>query len=639
MKSFSCCLVLLFAFRLPTGGAAPSPDKLLASDTLGVITVPDFSQAKKTYGQWPLAQFWNDAALKPFREKLVGKVKSDLLKPLEQEFGIKWSDLEGLAQGQVTLAVTQNGWDGKSDQSPGFLFLLDAKDKSEALKSTLVEMKKKWADAGKPSKSETIRDLEFTTLIFTSEDFAKVLEKAFPDPNEGHESLDEPKSKKTPRKLQWLVGQSDSLLIVGNSAKDIEKLLIRQSGGAVPSLAEHTSFALNYSSMFRDSLVYGWVNIKTLTATLAKQLSNPNEAPPNLVQGFPKSDKLLATLGLAGLETVSFNLRDTADGCLTHLLVSVPESNRKGLVKLLSFEAKDANPPRFVPGDAVKFTRLRRDFQTVWATLENTLAEISPQMAGAVKMMVDFAGKDKDPNFDLRKNLIGNLGDDFISYEKNPRKITLEGLNSPPSLYLISSPKAEQLAAAIKAVGSVMPQPPSKLKERDFLGRKVFTLSLPPTPNPQGGKPIDQNLSYAASGGYVALSTDVAMLEEYLRSSESSGKTLSETAGLAEAAQKVGGMGTGLFSFENQNETTRAKFEALKKESGSLADLFNGSPLKGRLGIGENDRKLKDWADFSLLPPHEAVAKYFSYAVWAGSVNSEGISFKWFSPIPPQLKK
>ena len=84
--------------------------------------------------------------------------------------------------------------------------------------------------------------------------------------------------------------------------------------------------------------MYGWVNIKTLTATLAKQLSNPNEAPPDLVQGFPKSDKLLATLGLAGLETLSFNLRDTADGCLIHLLVSVPESNRKGLVKLLAFE-------------------------------------------------------------------------------------------------------------------------------------------------------------------------------------------------------------------------------------------------------------------------------------------------------------
>ena len=422
MKSFCCCLVLLFGLGLGTmGGVVPSPDKLLAADTLGVITVPDFSQAKKAYGQWPLVQFWNDAALKPFREKLVSKVKSDLLRPLEEEFGIKWSDLEGLAQGQVTLAVTQNSWDGKSDQSPGFLFLLDAKEKSDSLKSTLAEMKKKWAEAGKLSKSEKIRDVEFTTLIFSSEDLSKVLEKAFPDPNEGQESLDEPKPKKSPRKLEWLVGQSDSLLIVGNSAKDIEKLLIRQSGGAVPSLAESASFAPNYSSMFRDSLIYGWVNLKTITATLAKQLANPNEAPPDLMQGFPKSDKLLAVLGLAGLETLSFNLRDTAEGCLTHVMVSVPEPNRKGLVKLLSFEAKDANPPRFVPGDAVKFTRLRLDFQSGWATLENTLADISPHMAGAVKMMVEFAGKDKDPNFDLRKNLIGNLGDDFISYEKYPR--------------------------------------------------------------------------------------------------------------------------------------------------------------------------------------------------------------------------
>lgn len=637
MKRLSCSLLLVLACLGPAGAAVPSPDKLLAADTLGVLTVPDFSQARAKSGQWPMIQCWNDPSMKPFRDKLVGKFKADLLGPLEKEMGIRWADYEPLAQGQVTLAFTQNGWDGKPDQTPGFLFLLDAREQAGALKVALTDLKKKWADSGKLLKTEKIRDIDFTVLLFSSDDLTKVLDKAFPDPNEAPESLEAPKTKKAGKKLEWFIGQSESLLVVGNSVKDIEKVLIRQSGGAVPSLSEQASFAANYSSLFRDSLSYAWLNLKVVTDVLGKQLSQAGDTP-EAATGFPKADKILGVLGLTGLQTLAFNFRDTPEGCLAHLLLSVPESGRRGLVKMLTFESKDANPPPFVPGDAIKFTRLRLDLQKTWASLEAMLNEISPQMAGGVKMMLDFAGKDKDPDFDLRKNLIANLGDDFISYEKIPRTVTLSDLNSPPSLYLVSSPKAEQLANAIKAVGSVLPQSSTKLKEREFLGRKVYTMSLPPTANPQGGKPIERALSYAASGGYVALSTDVAMLEEYLRSSESNGKKLTETPGLAEAAQKVGGMGTGLFSFENENEVTRTRFEALRKEPSTFSDLFNRSPLKARLGA-DNDRKLKDWADFSLLPPFDAVAKYFHYMVWAGGVNDEGIHFRWFSPTPPQLKK
>ena len=39
---------------------------------------------------------------------------------------------------------------------------------------------------------------------------------------------------------------------------------------------------------------------------------------------------------------------------------------------------------------------------------------------------------------------------------------------------------------------------------------------------------------------------------------------LTGDAGLADAAQKVGGMGTGLFGYENASETMRVTLEALK---------------------------------------------------------------------------
>jgi len=69
----------------------------------------------------------------------------------------------------------------------------------------------------------------------------------------------------------------------------------------------------------------------------------------------------------------------------------------------------------------VKFTRWRLDLPKAWATLESTLTEAIPQAAGFIKLIVDNAGKDKDPNFDLRKNLIANLATTHF-YAKTPRK-------------------------------------------------------------------------------------------------------------------------------------------------------------------------------------------------------------------------
>jgi len=131
------------------------------------------------------------------------------------------------------------------------------------------------------------------------------------------------------------------------------------------------------------------------------------------------------------------------------------------------------------------------------------------------------------------------------------------------------------------------------------------------------------------------MSTDEAMLENFLRSSESTGKALRETAGLADAAQKIGGMNTGLFGYENASESMRVMMETLKNDSSSLEKMLGMMALPPKL----SGKGLKDWLDFSLLPPFEQISKYFHFTVYTGSANEDGLSYKMFSPTPPQLKK
>lgn len=633
---------LLFSWSLMTGlalstvAATPPPEKLLPANTFMVFTVPDAAKARGVWDRSPSHQFLADPALKAFKEKFLGKFQSDLVAPLEKELGVNFSDYSRLAQGQITFALLPNGWDQKTPGFPGVLLVVDTRDQGGALKTNLAALKTKWVDSGKQLRPEKIRDVEFTALILKSGELKKSLKKAFSGQAGGNEGLENPKPEGEAaggKPTELFVGQSDSVLLVGTSTKDLEKVLANQAGGSAGSLADEAAYSSSHGAVFREATAYGWVNIKSIVDVAMKSFSAEGQGQD---RGGMKPDKIMAAAGLTGLQTGAFSLREQDQGWGLQFQLNVPEAGRRGLFKVLAHEAKDAAPPPFVPADVIKFSRWRLDLQKSLATLESALTEAVPQAAGFVKLIVDNAGKDKDPDFDLRKNLISNLGDDLISYEKAPRKQTLLDLASPPTLYLVGSPRAEQVASAIKALGAVMPQP--KVKEREFLGRQVYALSMPPAQVP-GGKQIERVLHYTATGGYVALSTDVAFLEEFMRNSDSAHKPLRDTPGLAGAIQKVGGTGTGLFGFENQQEEVRHAVETLRKESGSLANLFAGTPLSAQLGMGDDSAKFKEWVDFSLLPPFDQISKYFYISVFSGSVTPEGFLLKVYSPAPPRMKQ
>ena len=435
----------------------------------------------------------------------------------------------------------------------------------------------------------------------------------------------------------------DSLLIVGNSAKGVEKVVIRLTGGAVPTLGELAAYQASHQALFREAPFYGWVNVKAIVDTLARKSSDTK--PPEDPDPFEplKPEKFISATGLASCKTLAFNLQDSSEGALCQFFLSVPEACRQGIFQVLAAGAKEASPPPFVPADAAYSFRWRLDGPKAWAALEKMLNDLSPQSLSAVKLILDTANaraKQTDPGFDLKKTLLANLGDDIISYERAPRGNTPAELQSPPSIFLLGSPNPEQLAVALKRLFVIFPQGDAPA-EREFLGRKIFSVPVPPLPflMPGPSRPVaPRTLSCAASSGYVAMSTDTALLEEYLRSSESQAKALREKPGLLEAAQKVGGMGTGHFVYENQADTMRAAFESAKNDPGASTNGIGPSIFPGLPGITGPEGNLNEWIDFSLLPPFDKVAQYFHFTVYAGSANADGLTLNLFVPMPPALR-
>lgn len=617
--------IALCAVFLPAASslfaAIPPAENLLPADTLMVVTVPDWSALRTASEHSPEWLLWGDPAMKPFRDDFMGKWNAKFVAPMEASLGVKIGDYLPLLQGQVTFAITANGWNPSGNAVPALLFLLDAGDKSDLLATNLAQLKQKWIDDGKPVQTVTLEGVKFSMVTLSTNapmPLASVL-----SPNA---------SNATALGILY-VGQYQSLLIAGTSVKALASVAAHLTGGANPSLSENAEFAADQLSQFHGApLYYGWFNAKTFFNVLSQVQPSQDSGTFQLPW-----DKILLASGLEGLKSVSFTYRQSPDGAMAEFYADAPESTRQGLLKILAAEPRNANPPPFVPADAIKFWRWRIDGQKSWAELQRTLTAISPTALDSFNFIIQTANataQQQDPSFDLRKNLIGNLGDDWMSYAKAPTDNTLAALNAEPWLFLFAANNPDQAVLAIKIVAGLTSQGNGP-QTRDFLGRKIYTIPLPVAPGMAGAVPASTRSLYCtASGGYVAVTMDVSMIENFLRSDDGKTKPLSQVPGLADAAQHVGGMDNGLFGYQNQRESARALFAILKNDPTVSSSSLN--PLAS-LPFASGGNPFHDLMDFTLLPDYDQVSKYFNFSVYGGSATSQGLDFKFYTPRPPGL--
>ena len=238
MKIHCFWLLAMLVCVRAAGAAEPPAEKLLPKDTVMVVAVPDAGKALGVLTNSALGRLWRDAAVKAFKDKFNGQWQTAAVAPLERQLGIHFADYQGLAQGQMTLAVLPVDHAANPAAHYAAVFLLDAGDHAAQLATNLAALKRKWIDAGKTLKTEKIRETEFATLMMTSDELS--LEKLLPgltgltDSN----AADLPLPKPAPEKVELTFGQSGSLLIVSQSSQVIEKILARQAGGLLAGICK-----------------------------------------------------------------------------------------------------------------------------------------------------------------------------------------------------------------------------------------------------------------------------------------------------------------------------------------------------------------------------------------------------------------
>jgi hypothetical protein len=149
-----------------------------------------------------------------------------------------------------------------------------------------------------------------------------------------------------------------------------------------------------------------------------------------------------------------------------------------------------------------------------------------------------------------------------------------------------------------------------------------------------------RRLHYAPAQGYVALSTDVAFLEQFLQATNSSASSLAAQADFEAAVQQVVEPGTGLFGCNHRQNLVRSFWPAAQTSTNTPAKPLVGFDYGFLPGLLSSmlPSSSADWFDVKLLPPANSVEKYFHYTVYGGAASSNGITWKMFEPTPPGLK-
>jgi hypothetical protein len=528
---------------------------------------------------------------------------------------LRISDFRQLVQGQLTLAAVPDGASGQPGALPGLVLLLDAREKSELLSATLEKIRTQLRQSNRSVRTDRLRNVEFTTLSAI------------------------PPGISNGQATAVSFGQAGSVLLVGTSTRVLERILARLDDPTLEALADQDSFQ-SEKGLFLEAQTFGWLRFRPVY-DLALGLARTAGGETDEGSPMPDASTVAEACGLPTVKTLAFSARQAREGAYWDLLMRTSEGERKGVFNMLAIERKDASPAPFVPAEVVQFSRWRLDLKEGWSSLRAILDEVAPgALDGFVLGPLEQAAKERDPGFNFDDSIVGNLGNDVLTYAKAPKGTSIEALNTQPSLTLVGSPNPKRIIEAVRTVllaaqAMLPPFAGSELEEREFQGRTIYSFPLPPVPGPDGSPGPARSFLFSAGTSYAAFTTDAAILEEFLRGGEAQ-RPLREVAGLAAAAQVVGGTSTGLFAYQNDAENFRVFLEFLKNNTELLTTIFNMTPLRGEI---DGAALLNEWFDIALLPPFDQIGKYFGFTVYAGETRGDRYSLRFFTPTPPQMRE
>lgn len=600
--------------------AAPPADRLLPDTTMGFLSVGNLERLEDRWRQSQFGRFVEDEAMRPFIDEVRSRIERRT-SAIRDKVGLSLSDLEGIASGEVAVAVVR-----PNDQAAALALLADVTGREAKARELLDKVDANLTARGAGKQADILRTTRLT--IYTM------------PPEEGR--------GRAQTIVVFLRGQ---MLCVADDREVAEGILARFADNAQSRLTDVPAYR---ESMQRCQAAAGdlapdirWF-IEPFGFTYAVRAMQPQRQRPARRRDVAE---ILQRQGFDAIKGIGgyVNLHsDRGIELLHRTAVYAPadgEASSDVALRLLQFPTGgDLLPPAWVPHDVATFISLNWDIQSAFDHV-GPLFDDFHRSNTFDKILEGIAKDPYGPQVDIRRELIAYLGHRISVITDYELPITTK---SERFVIAVESTNDPQLADAIRR----LMEPDKRMHRREFQGHVLWETVEEPAAglvvpkiededeafhiapleerNTEAAKPRPPQFPNSAIGvvnGRLWIASHIDYLKQVLTGVPPS-KQLAEAVDFARVKTTIGALAPEsltLRGFSRTDQEYRPTFELLRKGMMPKSETLLGRVLNEFLAE-DDDEPRKQKVDASKLPPFDEVEQYFGPAGLIISPEKDG----WF---------
>ena len=616
----SCCALLtcaaFAALSLPAAQAGPASDVLLPAATKGYVSVAKAEETEKKFWQTQFGQMLDDPIMDGFVKSLEKQIK-DKFGSVSTRLGFTWDDLDGVASGELAIAVIE-----RPEKQASLAIIMDVTGRDAQAKGFLAAVDKRLAGRGGVKREVAAGG---ATLIIH----------------------DVPAKNPKDDPLQTVYFIQDNVLVGINGREQAEAMLKRFTGSPTDNLQSLPAFTATMNRLREASgelqpeirwfaEPFGLVYAARTLDSRARLREDKDLAKILQEQGFD------AVKGVGG----NANLLVPGDSeVLYRVAIHAPAAPGKEsdplrwnlAMRMLQLpNVAELTPQDWAPRTCARYATYSVDvlnafdhFGTLFDAIEGHKDAFKTSMQG---IQEDAYG----PQVNIRDELVAHMGNRVTLITDYAVPISV---NSERSLIAIEAKNEAKLA---ETIARIMEKEPD-VERREF-GKYIIWERVPedveiheldidaPSLNPlaeeeeepakdegEEGEHVLPNSAVCVANGQMFIASDIKFLEELLSATDAREKlTASGDYQLvfAQMNRLAPGERSG-WSFVRTDESLRPEYELLRQgrmpESETMFGKFLNRMLTTEVEKEEGILR-KQQLDGSELPNFEAVRRYFGPA-------------------------
>ena len=627
LSHWVCVAVAVVVLHLPIGVLAdvPPSENLMPATTDGYLAIGSVDALTDAWDKTQLGQLMNDPVMKPFVESFKEQLRDKWTKT-HRKLGISWEDLDGVPSGEVAIALIRAG-----EKEVALAITADVTGNLDKADELIEKVNRDMAEQKAVRKQQDMHGIKVTVF-------------------------EVPPYKDNPaRTMAYFV--NDGLLAAADNVKVIEGILARQKNAqqdglvSLPAFDGITKRCRTAAAVLEPHLrwfidPFGYADCMRIL----EEAKQPRRRGQDMLK-ILKNQGFTAIEGVGGF--VNFYVEPYEMLHRTFVYAPGNETGERFELAARMLELPNGGeflPPDWVPRDVVSYAAVNLDTENAFEMSKTLVNEIVGDEV--FEDVIESIRTDENgPMIDVRRELIGNLGDRITIISDLQLPITPK---SERMLFAVETTDSEALAKTIRK----QMETDEDAHERMINGHVVWeiideqselpTVTIENSPDFGFGtpgadeegeeeeeKPLLPNSAVTVAYGQLLVATHVDILAKVLAAEELRG-----TLGASNDFHRVDAQLQELRlpeqcaqTFVRTDDAYRGVYELLKTGRMPEAESFLGKLLNAMLGDGKEGVLRPQRIDGSKLPDYDLVRRYLGPAGMTATTEANGWMLTGFTLV------